>query len=385
MMAFLRQVHQTANRQAGKILLLGLLGVAWRNWGLLQRDLANRRGQAHRVAPPSLEAWPTFPTVSVLIAAWNEAENLDECLRSFRALRYPNKELVLCAGGGDGTYAWARQQVEPGVIVLEQRPGEGKQRAVQRCLQRAKGEIVVLSDADCVLNETALEWLIYPLVIGEELVSTGTSRPVSRQGQNPFVRNQWAPFHYVGRLDAEPYGRGLLGRNCALVRPVLEEAWGDDEEVPSGTDFYLALQVRQKGRRIARLMESSVETEFPASFGTYVRQQARWLRNLFVLGWRFSDGYHLRHAALASLSGAAMLGMPLLPILAGRAGLVAWGLGWTGVIAARLRYLVVLNADEGAPVFTGVSFGLLKVVVGDLLARSLAPVEACSLRGRRRW
>ena len=68
----------------------------------------------------------TLPKVSVLVAAWNEADIIREHIQSFLGLHYPNKELILCAGGEDGTYRIAREQGHTKVKVLEQQRGEGK-------------------------------------------------------------------------------------------------------------------------------------------------------------------------------------------------------------------------------------------------------------------
>src|SRR5687768_5466499 len=88
--------------------------------------------------------------VSILVAAWNEAEHIDDLIASCLRWAYPRKELVLCAGGADDTLRRARRWEGAGVRVLEQLPGEGKQGALERCLREATGEIIVLTDADCV-------------------------------------------------------------------------------------------------------------------------------------------------------------------------------------------------------------------------------------------
>src|SRR6266545_682146 len=43
------------------------------------------------------------PSVSVLLPAWNEAVMLRRCLDSILAIDWPKLEVVLCAGGNDGT------------------------------------------------------------------------------------------------------------------------------------------------------------------------------------------------------------------------------------------------------------------------------------------
>jgi cellulose synthase/poly-beta-1,6-N-acetylglucosamine synthase-like glycosyltransferase len=109
---------------------------------------------AARLAGAGDDHMPAFehtPRVSFLVPAWNEAQHIQACLGSILALRYPEKELVVCAGGEDGSYTLAKRFEGPEVIVLKQQPGEGKQCALRRCFANSTGEIIFLTDADCLV------------------------------------------------------------------------------------------------------------------------------------------------------------------------------------------------------------------------------------------
>ena len=122
---------------------------------------------------PPLDAWPELPLVSVLVAAWNEAAHINRHIESFLALRYPNKELVLCAGGNDGTLDLAYACAGPQVELLPQAPGEGKQRALARSFHQARGEVIFLTDADCELADEPFERTLWPVIGYGEQVATG--------------------------------------------------------------------------------------------------------------------------------------------------------------------------------------------------------------------
>ena len=96
------------DRYALPLVLSGAAAAAIYNWRLWERDkaLLARKGEAEPLLP--LESWPERPMVSVLVAAWNEREHIERHIESFLALRYPHKELVLCAGGEDGTTEFAK-------------------------------------------------------------------------------------------------------------------------------------------------------------------------------------------------------------------------------------------------------------------------------------
>ncbi|HUW13260.1 MAG TPA: glycosyltransferase, partial [Anaerolineae bacterium] len=123
--------------------------------------------------------------------AWNEAANIGPCIESVLGLRYPHVELVVCAGGDDGTLSSARRYANSAVMVLEQYPGEGKQRALQRCFEQCSGDIIFLTDADCLLDDDSFERVVAPVASGTEEVATGSWRPLDTQLRNPFVLYQW--------------------------------------------------------------------------------------------------------------------------------------------------------------------------------------------------
>ncbi|HUV88135.1 MAG TPA: glycosyltransferase, partial [Anaerolineae bacterium] len=218
----LRRSQSLLDRNAGKLLLLGLVGVAAYNWRLWQRDKARFAELGQPEPPPDWRDWPHQPLVSILVAAWDEADLIQRHIESFLALRYPRKELILCAGGSDGTYEIARRHAGERVAVLEQQAGEGKQAALSRCLAEAGGELIFLTDADCLLNDEAFTRTLAPLVLEGEAVATGRSRPLPEQLAEPFTVYQWCTDIYVAAQYGE-YVPGILGRNCAVTRQALEQ------------------------------------------------------------------------------------------------------------------------------------------------------------------
>jgi cellulose synthase/poly-beta-1,6-N-acetylglucosamine synthase-like glycosyltransferase len=323
------------NSQAGWLFLGGLVvvvcwnGYKWRQDRALAWQLRGRE-----LEPVQL---PSTPKVSVLVAAWNEAHIIGEHIASFMGLRHPNKELVLCAGGADGTFELARQYAGEHVLVLEQRPGQGKQRALQRCLSRASGAIIFLTDADCLLDDDSFGQTLAPLLLDSEVIATGTSRPLGQQLGNPFVVYQWCTNLFA---DARRPGfvSGILGRNCALTRKALERIGGFSAEVPTGTDYHAAKLLLRHGYGIRYVRNSVVETRYPETFRSYWRRQSRWVRNLMVHGPAFGAYDELAMALKTSLAGWSMLLLPFVSLAAGLIILAVWGVLLGQALLAKVRY-----------------------------------------------
>lgn len=263
------------------------------------------------------------PEVSILLPAWNEDNNIDACLRALLSLRYPHKQIVVCAGGTDSTLAHAQAYTDQGVIVLAQHPGEGKQRALRRCYQNATGEVIYLTDADCIVDDLAFESVIAPVIAGEA-ASTGTWRPLDRQTDDPFVQYQWA-HHAHRELWMSVSAPALDGRNAAVARWALDDVGAFNLDAPIGTDFVLSKQLTTGGYDIRFVPGSRVQTEYPGTPRAYLKQQSRWFRNPVVLGWQWGERSLAAGVLSAGIKAVLLLAMPaIILITRWRAALTLW-------------------------------------------------------------
>lgn len=364
------------NQQALWLFLGGVALAAV--WHLFQwrRDTASAR--CLQVLAGDTPVLRETPKVSVLVAAWNEAEMIQEHIASFLRLEYPNKELILCAGGEDGTGELARQHAGEQVVVLQQQPGDGKQGALRRCLSRATGDILFLTDADCLLDDDAFARTLAPLLLHGEDAATGTSRPLERQRGKPFVVHQWCADLFASAHLPE-YVAGTLGRNCAVTRKALASTGGFDADVPTGTDYHMAKRLLQGGYRIRHARDSAIQTRYPETARDYWRRQSRWVRNLMVHGPAFGARDEVTQALRTSLVGLAMLAMPLTAIALGPVVLALWGALFAAAFLAKLRYARFARLYQGVeirwrqialtPAYLFVDFVAWSLPLIDLLLR----------------
>jgi len=379
----LRRSQSLLDRNAGKLLLLGLVGVAAYNWRQWQRDKALLTERGDPPPRPPLEEWPVLPLVSVLVAAWDEADLIQRHIESFLALRYPHKELVLCAGGPDGTYELARQYAGPQVTVLHQQPGEGKQRALRRCVAQATGEIIFLTDADCLLNDEAFERTLEPIVDEQDSVTTGSSRPLVGQTINRFVAVQWAAQQY-GSLRMPEESPGLLGRNCAVRSTVMESVGAFAPDAATGTDYTLARQLLSAGYTIRYVRDSAVETRYPTEWRSYYWQRSRWLRNLLRVGLRSGDLATAFQGLVAVVLGVALMVMPMTALALGPVVLAVWLVALLHGACSRVRYVLLLECVTGVPAAKLFLTSLLSLGL-DLLVWASIPIQLALPASRRRW
>ncbi len=267
-------------------------------------------------APPALPVTPE--RVSVLVPGWKAANDLPPFMEAFRALTHPNLQLVLCVGGPDGSLELARR-LAPDHVVLEQRPGEGKQKALERSLEESDGDVILLTDIDCRLTDDVVQALLGTLHASGGAAVTGASMPLRAQLSIPLVRSHYATEVATLPGRAEPVD-GLLGRSAAVRRDALKGTRAFSVPAPSGTDYTLAKVLAQAGHRITFAPGPRIESEYPDTVRVYAHKQARWLRNAYLLGRRYGAEQEVRAVqrtlAVPFVLSGLLLASPLFPPLA---------------------------------------------------------------------
>ena len=103
------------------------------------------------------------PLVSIVIPALNEGESIEKTLRSIMALEYPNFEVIAVndrSTDNTGTILERWKGLYPNLTVIEvdTLPASwlGKPHALYQGARRSKGEYILFSDADVLLEKSAL-------------------------------------------------------------------------------------------------------------------------------------------------------------------------------------------------------------------------------------
>jgi len=334
------------------------------------------------------------PRVSFLVAAWNEELTLDRCIESILSLSYPSLEVVLCAGGTDRTWEIASRIIDPRLILIAQHPGDGKEMSLKRSLRHAAGEIVYLLDADCLITEDAFAQTLAPVLDGREQAVTSTPcLPLPEQLTVPFIVDQCASRAYTSIWQPE-YCSGVLGMNSAIRREALEQAGGFGD-VRTGGDYHLGKRLLRQGFRIRYEAVACFPTEFAASLHSYLPQQARWIRSVVVHGIRFCAYREVASALLTSITGLAMLTLPLLaaflaldPRVPGGIAEIAaavWVTAFVYAFFSRLRYLKVADLWLGVRLPQRALVLIPIFLLIDFLAWTIPLAEYPFKKLRERW
>ncbi|HEU0004745.1 MAG TPA: glycosyltransferase family 2 protein, partial [Terriglobia bacterium] len=105
---------------------------------------------------------PITPRVSLIIAAYNEEDEIAQRLDNALALDYPQESLeiiVASDGSNDATESIVASYANRGVRLLSL-PRRGKILAINDAVVQAKGTILVFSDANSIYDRQALRKLV---------------------------------------------------------------------------------------------------------------------------------------------------------------------------------------------------------------------------------
>lgn len=102
------------------------------------------------------------PSISVLIAAYNEEAAIGKKIEQTLALEYPSGKLevlVVSDGSVDRTDEIVKTAQDPRVRLLRMEPRGGKTRGQNEGVKHCRGEVVVFSDATAIYHPKALQYL----------------------------------------------------------------------------------------------------------------------------------------------------------------------------------------------------------------------------------
>src|SRR5690348_11786177 len=135
----------------------------------------------------------TSPRISVVVAFFNNADDLADCLDSIAAQSYPDLEVIMVDDGStdhSAAIARAKAAADPRFILIQPPEHGGPGGARNRGIEHARGEYLAFVDGDDVLPANAYELLLHTLErSGSDFVSGAVSR-IGAKGIAPSALHQ---------------------------------------------------------------------------------------------------------------------------------------------------------------------------------------------------
>ncbi|MCB2410368.1 glycosyltransferase [Hymenobacter lucidus] len=246
---------------------------------------------------PALPPIASMPRVSILIAARNEAANIERCLQALAQLNYPAGQLEILIGDDASTddtrevvrrFIAGRPQFR--LLPIRQRLGtaRGKSNVLAHLCRAATADYFLITDADMAL---APDWVQTMLAAAPEGVGVVTG--ITTATGNLFGRLQGLDWLFGLNLIRVLTDRGLpitaVGNNMLVTRAAYESIGGYEALAFSITeDLQLFTQIVRQGwgfRNIIMPQALGVSVPQP-TVRHLLHQRKRWMKGAVRLPWQ---------------------------------------------------------------------------------------------------
>lgn len=242
-------------------------------------------------------------TTALLIPFRNESRHLPVLLSNLEKLIAPSPELIFI---NDHSKDGSKDLIESFLLgknlnwtVLEN-SGIGKKAALTTGIPHAKAEIIMTTDADCLLPNDWHRRMSHPFYLDHIQVVAGPVMTASGRGFfSEFQQIEWASILLVTQyLFSKRQPLMCSGANFAYRKSAFKAVGGyaGNEKHLSGDDeFLLKKMIRKFGVQSAAYLnqeEVLVKTQPMAHLGVFLQQRVRWASK-----WRLHRS--AKHASVA--------------------------------------------------------------------------------------
>ena len=328
-----------------------------------------------RMRPRDARKGPIHPSVSIIVAARNEADKIRRKIEHSLALDYPQDRfevLVASDASDDGTDAIVGEYAGRGVRLVRSPQRKGKEHAQGLALAAARGEIIVMTDAATILEPDALQRLTENFA-DPSIGAVSSEDVILDAAGNPTAEGVYVKYEmWVRRLESRFHSLVGLSGSCFAIRKALCGSW------PStlASDFMAALHAARGGYRA--VADPSARGRFVAVASSQAesrRKTRTFLRGITVLVANLDLLNPFRHGRFAfQLASHKLLrfAAPLLLLAALVTSGLAWGdpvlwpLFWLqaalyalGFVSGRVAFLQRRSLPRIAHFFTMVQWAML--------------------------
>lgn len=221
-----------------------------------------------------------FPSISVLIPAYNEGKNIKRVVKSVLRVNYP-KDLLEVIVINDASIDRTSEIVEgmEGVKLLNNHKNRGKAYSLNRAIKVARGELIACVDADSVVEKNILMKMVGHFE-DPKVASVTPALKVLR------------PKNFIERIQSAEYLLNIfLRKSLEMIdsihvtpgvfsiyrKSVLQELRGFDEKNLT-EDMEIALRIHDAGYKIENSLNAFSYTICPSGLRSLFKQRLRWYR-----------------------------------------------------------------------------------------------------------
>lgn len=312
-----------------------LISIYFAGVVLSNRAVKRNKRRSHFLQVNDIVSATDIPSVTLVAPAFNEGKTIVENVKSLLSIQYPFYELILVNDGSkdnsmelliekydlepfDATFISqpiptatvnkiykSRKKQYRHLTVIDKNNG-GRADALNAGINFAQSELVLCTDADCIIEQDALLKMVRPYLEegDKEIIACGGAIGIANDSlvKNGVLKKLKVPKDLVPTIQVVEYIRAfLIGRmgwgeinGLMLVsgafgmypRTRLIQVGGFNHKTV-GEDLELCIRLRvlmeklKKPYKVVYVPETLCWTEAPPNYNIFIKQRDRWARGLW--------------------------------------------------------------------------------------------------------
>ena len=282
-------------------LCLAIVVYTYVGYGLILYLLVFIKRLAIKAKPLADITDDCLPEVTLMVCAYNEEDIISEKMSNIHSLDYPADRLHLVwvtDGSTDNTNSILSAYPDVKIVFSPER--RGKSAALKHGIKEVSTEIVMMTDANTMLNPGAVREIVRLMqdpkvgcVSGEKKVMAKSDSDKAAQGEGLY----WKYESTLKRLDSELYSAmGAAGELCVIRRQLMTD-------IPDDTlldDFVISMEIVRMGYKIAYTSKAFAMEYGSADLHEESKRKRRIAAGGLQSSWRLRSLMNpLRHPVVA--------------------------------------------------------------------------------------
>ena len=282
-------------------LCLAIVVYTYVGYGLILYLLVFIKRLAIKAKPLADITDDCLPEVTLMVCAYNEEDIISEKMSNTHSLDYPADRLHLVLvtdGSTDNTNSILSTYPDVKIVFSPER--RGKSAALKHGIKEVSTEIVMMTDANTMLNPEAIREIVRLMqdpkvgcVSGEKKVMAKSDSDEAAQGEGLY----WKYESTLKRLDSELYSAmGAAGELCVIRRQLMTD-------IPDDTlldDFVISMEIVRMGYKIAYTSKAFAMEYGSADLHEESKRKRRIAAGGLQSSWRLRSLMNpLRHPVVA--------------------------------------------------------------------------------------
>ena len=228
-----------------------------------------------------------MPSVSILIAAYNEQSTIKEKVMSIINSNFPTDKIEIIIGSDcstDNTNEIIKKLEEeyPFIIAINFEKRTGKSGVVNRLVKRAKNDILIITDANIIFSKKTIDFLVQHFknpdigLVDTNMVNIGIKKSGISFQEKTYISWEIKFKHGESKLWGMlmgPFG-GCFAIRKTLFSPIPENFLVDD--------FYVCMNILQNGYKTINDLEAIVYEDVSNQLSEEFRRKRRISMGNFI-------------------------------------------------------------------------------------------------------